>query len=188
MFLDSMDINHYIPNLKDAILANEAIENDNSDIALRKLFTQLCPLNTSMEDVLIKCATLNQLYSTNIYNVTAMAKHILSIQNIDSRLTTGDITLIDEIAHIPTINRRFLSFATKYCAMHQPKLFSIYDSNVHKVLKHYHKRKYSDDSLRSYETYCQALCEFRSIYCLDKLDAWRLDKYLWQLGKSNFNI
>ena len=69
MFLDSMDINHYIPNLKDAILANEAIEDDNSDIALRKLFTQLCPLNTSMEDVLIKCATLNQLYSTIFFNI-----------------------------------------------------------------------------------------------------------------------
>lgn len=183
MFLDSINIKDYIPNLEDAILANEAIANDNADLALKKLFTQLCPVNTSLEEILIKCATLNQLYSTNIYNVTAMAEHILSIQNIDNRLTDGDITLIDEIAHIPTINRRFLSFATKYCAMHQPKLFSIYDSNVHKVLKYYHKRKYTDYSLKNYETYCQALSELKSQYCLDKLDAWLLDKYLWQLGK-----
>lgn len=69
MFLDSINIKDYIPNLEDAILANEAIENDNSDIALRKLFTQLCPLNTSMEDVFIKCATLNQLYSTFFFNI-----------------------------------------------------------------------------------------------------------------------
>ena len=184
MFLDSIDIKHYTPNLADAILANEAIANNYSDLTLRKLFTQLYPINTSIEAVLIKCATLNQLYSTHVLAITTMAEHILSIKDIDSRLTAGDITLIDEIAHIPTIKNKFLSFATKYCAMHQPKLFSIYDSNVHKVLKHYHKRKYTDDSLKNYKTYCQALSEFKSQYCLDKLDAWQLDKYLWQLGKE----
>ena len=167
--------------MADAIAANKELENNPMDKALQKLFTQLCPYNTSLEDVLIKCTTLNKLYSTNIINISAMAEHIYSL-NIDERLNQGDFTLVDSIANAPSLKRRFYSFATKYCAMHRPQVFSIFDSHVQKVLLHFLQKKYTDDSLKNYEIYCQALRELQTKYHLEELDAWTLDKYLWRMG------
>ena len=59
--------------------------------ALNKLFRQLCPQNISVEDVLLKCATLNDFYSTNIFSTYSIAKHILDLK-IDERLQKGDVT------------------------------------------------------------------------------------------------
>ena len=87
-----IDFKTYIPNLADAITLNKELENNLEDNALQKLFTQLCPYNTSLEDVLIKCTTLNKLYSTNIINISAMAEHIHSL-NIDERLHRGDFSI-----------------------------------------------------------------------------------------------
>ena len=129
MFPRKIDKHTYIPNMADAIAANKELENNPMDNALRKLFIQLCPYNTSLEDVLIKCTTLNKLYSTNIINISAMAEHIHSL-NIDERLHRGDLALIESIANAPSLNRRFYSFATKYCAMHLPQIYSIYDSSI----------------------------------------------------------
>ena len=181
-----IDFKTYIPNLADAITLNKELENNLEDNALQKLFTQLCPYNTSLEDVLIKCTTLNKLYSTNIINISAMAEHIHSL-NIDERLHRGDLSLVESIANAPSLKRRFYSFATKYCAMHLPQIYSIYDSHVQKVLLHFLPKKYTSDSLKNYETYCQALREFQVKFHLEELDAWRLDKYLWQLGGLFFN-
>lgn len=182
MFPDNIDKQNYIPNLADAFIANKIVENSSDDKALRKLFIELCPNNTSLEDVLIKCTVLNKLYSTNIINIHAMAEHIHSL-NIDERLKQCDFTLVESIANAPSLKRRFYSFATKYCAMHLPKNFNIYDKNVHKVLMHYLNGKYTNDSLKDYITYRQALRDFQSRYQMEELDAWQLDKYLWQLGK-----
>ena len=46
--------------------------------ALNKLFFQLCPENVEMSDILLKVAALNDFYSTNIFSVYPVAKHILS--------------------------------------------------------------------------------------------------------------
>ena len=175
-----IDFKTYIPNLADAITLNKELENNLEDNALQKLFTQLCPENTILEDVLIKCTTLNRLYSTNIFNIRAVAEHI-HLLNIDERLHHGDLSLVESIAQA-TPKRRFYSFATKYCAMHLPQIYSIYDSHVQKVLLHFLPKKYTSDSLKNYETCCQALREIQAKYHLEELDAWRLDKYLWRLG------
>ena len=158
-----IDFKTYIPNLADAITLNKELENNLEDNALQKLFTQLCPENTILEDVLIKCTTLNRLYSTNIFNIRAVAEHI-HLLNIDERLHHGDLSLVESIAQA-TPKRRF------------------YDSNVHRILRYYLRKEYSDQSLKNYETYCQALRDFKLKYHLEELDAWRLDKYLWRLGK-----
>ena len=83
--------------------------------ALDKLFFQLCPVNTDITDILLKVTALNDFYSTNIFSVYPVAKHILSLE-IDPRLKAGDVTLVDDIKVI-TINgkeRNFYSFASKY--------------------------------------------------------------------------
>lgn len=185
MLLGKIDKHTYNPNMTDAIAVNKELENNPKDNALQKLFTQLCPNNTSLEDILIKCTTLNKLYSTNIFNVLPMAEHILSL-NIDERLKQGDFPLVESIVNISE-KRRFYSFTTKYCVLHRPQIFCIYDSHVHKVLIYFLHGKYTDLSLKTYETYCQSLREFQTEYYLQELDVWLLDKYLWKLGIVHIN-
>lgn len=44
--------------------------------ALDRLFFELCPENTNISSILLKVATLNDFYSTNIFSVFPVAKHI----------------------------------------------------------------------------------------------------------------
>ena len=63
--------------------------------ALDKLFFELIPKNEDISDILLKVATLNDFYSTNIFSVYPLAKHILSI-DIDERLRQGDVALVNK--------------------------------------------------------------------------------------------
>ena len=82
----------------------------NQEKALDKLFFSLCQKNDTIEDVLLKCSTLNDFYSTNIFDIHAVAKHILSIADVDKRLKNGDLTLVDEIAHVKVGKEKKLHF------------------------------------------------------------------------------
>ncbi len=159
--------------------------------ALDKLFFTLCPANTEMSDILLKVATLNDFYSTNIFSVYPVAKHILSLQ-IDARLKVGDVTLVRDIQHV-TINgieKNFYSFATKYCSHHNPLEYPIYDSYVEKVLKHFRDRdgfsKFSNEDLKDYIRFKGTLVDFGKFYGLDQYNLKQIDKYIWQLGKRYF--
>ena len=48
---------------------SQFIEVGDYEKALDKLFMDLCKFNDNIEDILIKCSTLNDFYSTNIYDV-----------------------------------------------------------------------------------------------------------------------
>ena len=115
----------------------------NQEKALDKLFFGLCKRNDNIEDILIKCSTLNDFYSTNIFDIHSVARHILEL-NIDDRLEDGDLSLVDAIAHVYVGSRHehryFYSFATKYCSHHQPMRYAIYDSYVDAVLNYFRSR------------------------------------------------
>lgn len=64
--------------------------------ALNKLFFELCPKNTDVIDILLKASTLNDFYSTNIFSIYPVAKHIYNL-DIDARLKAGDVTLVRDI-------------------------------------------------------------------------------------------
>lgn len=159
--------------------------------ALDKLFLELCPMNTDISDILLKVSTLNDFYSTNIFSVYSVAKHILSL-SIDERLKTGDVRLVEDIKRI-SINgkeRNFYSFASKYCSHHNPSAYPIYDSYVDKVLRYYRKRDgfltFGDDNLKNYVQFKDILIAFRKHYGLEDYSLKLIDKYLWLLGKDYF--
>ena len=90
------------------------------------------PNHSNKAAVDTKVKLLNLFYSTGIQATNKMSENILSIKDIDKRLSAGDKSLIPEIATL-TFNgkeRYNYSFATKYCAYHQPEKFPIYDSIV----------------------------------------------------------
>ena len=159
--------------------------------ALDKLFFETYPNNMDINDILIKAASLNDFYSTNIFSIFTVAKHILSL-DIDRRLQDGDASLVDEIADI-TIGgkkKRFYSFASKYCSHHKPTLFPIYDSFVDKVLRYFRKAdgfySFADEDLKNYPMFIDILNQFQRFYGLENVNKKDLDRYLWQLGKRYF--
>lgn len=157
--------------------------------ALDKLFQELCPKNEKIEDILLKSATLNDFYSTNIFSVFPVAKHILEL-DIDDRLAKGEVSLVDELqnVNIQGKNHKFYSFASKYCSHHNPKDFPIYDNYVAKVLRHFRdvgkfiKRK----DLKIYKNFVETLDSFTKYYDLEGFSRKEIDRYLWLLGKQYF--
>lgn len=187
---------NYCPSVKDAERVLYYLKQQHKYIlherTLFRLFRNLCPHNSRIEDIMIKCSTLNDIYNTNIFDVHAMAEHILYL-DIDERLKNGDYSLVKNISKVE-INekkRTFYSFATKYCSHHQPTLFAIYDSYVEKVLMSVNKRKpYTNEKreeLKKYEKFMSVILSFQKRFELTQLSLKDLDQYLWQLGKWHFN-
>ena len=159
--------------------------------ALDKLFFETYPKNTDISDILIKASALNDFYSTNIFSIFPVAKHILNL-NIDDRLARGDETLVNDISNI-IINgklKHFYSFATKYCSHHFPKIFPIYDSYVEKILLYFKKKdnfaQFKKDDLKEYKVFKDTLVKFKKYYDIDKFNLKDIDRYIWQLGKDYF--
>lgn len=173
--------------------------------ALKKLF-KVYPQNNNLSEVLIKVFALNTFYSTRIFNVFAVAKHIIGVENIDDRLKSGDENLVGEIAKSGLKNKKgkeiiFYSFATKFCSFHNSEKYAIYDSVVAKVLTHFKegieeelkhqkqgigkelKQTFNQNDLRDYAEFIKILRVFQRHYKLSAI-LKDLDLYLWQLGKD----
>lgn len=178
-------VGHYLQTWN--TLENYRLQED----ALDKLFLDLCTKNIEISDILLKVVALNDFYSTNIFSVYPVAKHILSL-DIDSRLNSGDITLISDLQKViigGTV-KNFYSFSTKYCSHHKPLDFPIYDSYVEKVLCYFRDRdrfsNFKTLELKDYKKFKDTLVEFKYFYGLDKYDLKKIDRYMWQLGKDYF--
>ena len=159
--------------------------------ALNKLVMEVYPKNTDINDILIKCSSLNDFYSTNIFSIFPVAKHILKL-NIDERLKNKDTSLVNDIAKL-NINGKekcFYSFATKYCSHHFPNDFPIYDSFVEKCLMYFKKKdkfyNFAKEDLKDYDKFKNILLQFKKHYNIDEFNLKDIDRYLWQLGKDYF--
>lgn len=164
----------------------------NQEHALDLLFMQLCPMNKTIEQVLLKIATLNDFYSTNIFDVHTVAKHFMTY-NIDSRLERGEETLVDDLSHVTLKNGKtihFYSFATKFCSHHKPLQYPIYDKYVGDVLKHFRKHDrfadFKNEDLLIYPHFKQIVAAFRLFYGLTEFSYKQIDQYIWQLGKEYY--
>ncbi len=160
--------------------------------ALNKLFFQVFPKNEDICDVLIKVAALNEFYSTNIFSVYTVAKHIVDMQ-IDERLMRADETLVNELASVRMDSgstRNFYSFATKYCSHHKPLDYPIYDRYVEKALKYFRDVDafafFRDEELKDFLSFKRILLQFQRFYGLEAYSLKGIDRYIWQMGKEKF--
>lgn len=160
--------------------------------AIDKLFYGEFKSNDNLQNILIKCSVLNDFYSTNIFKIYPVAKHILSL-NVDKRLEENDVYLVDDIAKVKIgdSEKNFYSFASKYCSHHKPLEYPIYDSYVEKVLLHfnkmYHFYSFHKNDLKNYSKFKTILIKFREFFKLEEFNLKELDKYLWQFGKYYFS-
>jgi hypothetical protein len=170
-------------------------DNDSELIAVENALLELFrryPSNQSLPEILIKVATLNSLYATNIYATVKVANHILN-KNIDAKLQQRSPELVDEIALVTIGNktRRNYSFASKYCHWHQPEEFLIYDSYVERILWSYQNQDtfmmFRRSELQKYPRYKKIIEGFRAYYGLRQFNFRELDKFLWLYGKEIFS-
>ena len=106
--------------------------------SLKELFDQF-PGNNDLPHVLLKVVALNRLYSTQIFAVVDVARHIhRNAQAIDAALAAGSPGIVETIAKVTVTvsgkERNNYSFATKYCSWHNPASYPIYDSRVDRYL------------------------------------------------------
>lgn len=159
--------------------------------SLYKLFHKTYPKNKDIDDILIKASSLNDFYSTNIFSIFPVAKHILEL-NIDERLKNGDNSLVNDIADVTIsgVKKHFYSFATKYCSHHNSDDFPIYDDFVKKVLLYFKSKdrfeNFTESDLKDYSKFKNILMSFKKYYDVDNYSLKDIDRYLWQLGKEYF--
>lgn len=168
--------------------------------ALEWLFKSY-PTNTNLNEIIIKVACLDRLYSTNItksYKIPQVAQKILE-SGFDDRVQKGDISLVDDIASLGRTQiveqggKQILSFASKYCVWHSSVVygkddFVIIDSIVKTKLKEFNENynfapKFSKKDLKDYKKYKEILERFREFFGLKKCSFRDIDRYLWRLGK-----
>lgn len=179
---------------------DEKDEYKDKEEALNKLFFELCPKNIDIKDILLKASTLNDFYSTNIFSIYPVAKHIQD-KGIDSKLKEGDISAVSDIQFVTIGDKtwNFYSFASKYCSHHNPEEYPIYDSYVDEVLWYFRNLCNSEKSekpsfsnfkrkdLKDYVKFKGIILEFRDYYGLTNFTLKQIDQYLWQLGKEYFS-
>lgn len=172
------------------------------------------PNHKNKAAVEVKVKLINLLYSTYILATNQMTAHICNIKHIDTRLKEGDKSLVKDIASL-NINGKehdFYSFASKYCAFHNPENYPIYDNIVASVFTKlfednnlppytctkkrnvpngYSRTGFKSD-LRNYDFYIQVYNTFMKEYGLwGKLTYREVDAYLWgayKIAGSNFEI
>ena len=150
-----------------------------------------------------KVKLLNLFYSTGIQATNLMTAHILSIKDIDARLKAGDKSLVAEIATLKLTNgdvRFNYSFATKYCALHQPTKYPIYDSIVADTFEslfvqgYLPKYTYSRTNsklpntftkgefaakLKEYDFFVDLYKYFMELFDLTEFTVRKVDAYIW---------
>lgn len=172
-----------------------------------KSVVQKYPSHNSYASVEVKAKLLNLFYSTGIQAIDKVIEKIMSISNIDTILNRPSYNkkLVDAIADLQLSDgttRTNYSFATKYCALHQPEKYPIYDSIVGAVFtklmvngelppyqcntgrKVKSKGMYMTmgefrDKLHDYDFFVQVYKTFMTDYGLSHLSYRMVDWYIW---------
>jgi hypothetical protein len=161
----------------------------NIDKSLNILFNETFRTNTFLEHILVKVCTLNSLYSTQIFDTYGVAKHIYEL-DIDDDLYNNNLDVVNKIAlcKMGDKEKNFYSFATKYCAHHKPKVYSIYDSFVELALCTFNKEatfaEFKKPDLKHYPTFMKVMNLFIEKNNLQLYSLSEVDKYLWLIGKE----
>ena len=170
--------------------------------------------HTNRAAVDTKVKLLNLFYSTGIQAVSKMTDNIVGIKDIDARLKQGDLTLVPELATLKLQGgERFnYSFATKYCALHQPEKFPIYDSIVADTFvslfakgyfpKYTYSRSKSKSpdtftkvefaaKLKEYDFFVEFYLYFMELFDLTNRTVREIDSYIWgafKIAGGDFEI
>ena len=167
------------------------------DESLSKLF-ECMEDEKNLDEVKIKVAALNTLYSTAIQNIQPVAKKITDVCSKTSVYESEKmyVDLIDKIARVEWSNknntekyiRHNLSFASKYVHFLSKYQTPIYDSYIWIVMVGYllqsnNEKVYAFNPPSTYAEFYKIFNDFKTTYGLHNRTNYDIDKFLWQYGK-----
>jgi tRNA nucleotidyltransferase/poly(A) polymerase len=150
-------------------------------------------------DVLIKVASLNKIYSTAITNINPVVEQIIKSteeNNTELNELNQFISFVDKISRIEwtnnkgkTFNRNNLSFASKYVHFLSEYKTPIYDSYIWIIIKGYLGQKNPNEKItfknpENFKEFYSTFEKFKKELNLEKYSNYKIDKFLWQYGKS----
>jgi hypothetical protein len=146
-------------------------------------------LNIDADDIRIK---LSSMSDTDINNNTLMEdviKHILKL-NIDERMKRGELSLVEDIAHITAKGKSFhlLHFASVYCNFHRPEIFPIYSEQHHTFYKKYiteNNLPLDPGKLNTYDVFSKALNDLvQRLGLTGKMNYLQIRKFGWLYAET----
>lgn len=143
------------------------------------------PTNSNPEDVRMKVSSISDDPGLqHLPNPDDVINHIVKL-NIDARLKKGDLSVVEEIAHVTVMGKPqyLLHFASVYCNYHRPGVFPIYSDQHLDFYKRYireHNLPLDPEKLNTYETFTKALNDFVDRLGLTgKMNYLQLRKFGW---------
>jgi len=142
----------------------------------------------SPEETLLKVATVNALYGTNVYAIVRMAEHIEAvIRAVGTRVQGTE--LVECMAALPRTerqqrDRRHYSFASKFAHFFiDPERFPIYDYYAAAMVKyHLGRGGLVHDEGHPYKSFAASFAKLKGLVGF-QLTARQLDGYLWLAGQ-----
>lgn len=167
--------------------ARKLFEADAEWQAMEQLFDELraaYPSNRDLKAVLLKASVINALYTTNVWAIRAMARHICEV--FSGEASRPDAELVARIAELAVGGkvRRFVSFASKYAHFFvDPDRFYILDYYAGQALAtHLGGRRVDPaDWTPDYPTFVQRVETLRRRDGITVSNR-ELDHYLWLYG------
>lgn len=164
-------------NNRDTVLFDYAVQEE-----IIQNYLKSNPRNVSKNIVKKKIHLLNSFYHTRV-PVNAMVQNILKIKDLDNRLKNGDYSLVEEIAQS---EKDYLSFATKFCAMHNPDKFPIFDSFLNRIFAYLNEKGFfkgtlaTQDKLKHFGQASKSKSSFYADYVII------YDEFMKKSGISSF--
>jgi hypothetical protein len=191
---------HTLPTADLVLAACRKFDEENKIVeqALTDLFSQY-PRNDNRPHVLLKVVALNRLYSTQIFAVHDMARHIYEQhQDIDSALENKSPEIVDGIATftVSTAQKEFTNycFASKYCSWQKPASYPIWDSRVRRYLRCQRQTPFAaflgakPDRWERYQEFVNIMTKFIEFYGLGSFTFKEIDKFLWLYGGESLGM
>jgi hypothetical protein len=158
---------------------------------LLKLFDDMNK-KANQYEISVQVAALNTLYSTAIQNIKPVVLKIHE-ELIKSQLVSVEsyVEFVDKISVVKygDKSRNNLSFASKYVHFLSGYQTPIYDSYIWIIMIGYLKQKEGIESYLfkapdNYKVFYDVFMSFKKAFKLEKLDNYKIDKFLWQYGKT----
>lgn len=139
----------------------------------------------SYEEVVVKAATLNHLYSTRVFALMTISKHIAAVMadppGDPDELVTALATVPDRASTKGP--RHHWSFAAKFTHFFvDADRFPIYDSYNVMMLRYHLGRQAVVNNVNPYAAFKTNLQRFQTLEHLEEFSFRELDRYLWLAG------
>jgi hypothetical protein len=164
-------------------------ENALAEHSLEELVRQF-PRNTDVRHVLLKVVAVNALHHTHIFAVDAVARHIQAdIENIDAAMAAGSPDVVGKIAKVAIQGKKYnlYSFATRYCSLHNPEAYPVYDLRVDHYLCQLQAQHpiaaFHHAELCDYSRFVAIMTEFRDFHRLGAFSFKKIGKFLHLQGE-----